>query len=171
MLGLTASVILRGASGGIEKATRILIPLLFVLLVVVCIRSLTLPNAMEGLKFLFMPDFSRIDGSVVLMAMGLAFFKMSIGFGCMITYGSYFRSDTHVPFLAVRVMVCDLLVSILAGIAVFPAVFSFGFDGRDKPAVPDHPRRVRVHARRAAFHHVVFCPVRRSFNGRDAVPA
>lgn len=84
-----------------------LIPLLFILLVVVCIRSLTLPNAMEGLKFLFMPDFSRIDGSVVLMAMGLAFFKMSIGFGCMITYGSYFRSDTHVPFLAVRVMVCD----------------------------------------------------------------
>lgn len=83
---------------------------------------------MEGLKFLFMPDFSRIDGSVVLMAMGLAFFKMSIGFGCMITYGSYFRSDTHVPFLAVRVMVCDLLVSILAGIAVFPAVFSFGFE-------------------------------------------
>ena len=124
VLGLTASVILRGASGGIEKATRILIPLLFVLLVVVCIRSLTLPNAMEGLKFLFMPDFSRIDGSVVLMAMGLAFFKMSIGFGCMITYGSYFRSDTHVPFLAVRVMVCDLLVSILAGIAVFPAVFA-----------------------------------------------
>ena len=128
VLGLTASVILRGASGGIEKATRILIPLLFILLVVVCIRSLTLPNAMEGLKFLFMPDFSRIDGSVVLMAMGLAFFKMSIGFGCMITYGSYFRSDTHVPFLAVRVMVCDLLVSILAGIAVFPAVFSFGFE-------------------------------------------
>ena len=97
VLGLTASVILRGASGGIEKATRILIPLLFILL-------------------------------VVLMAMGLAFFKMSIGFGCMITYGSYFRSDTHVPFLAVRVMVCDLLVSILAGIAVFPAVFSFGFE-------------------------------------------
>ena len=128
VLGLTASVILRGASGGIEKATRILIPLLFILLVVVCIRSLTLPNAMEGLKFLFMPDFSRIDGSVVLMAMGLAFFKMSIGFGCMITYGSYFRSDTHVPFLAVRVMVCDLLVSLLAGVAVFPAVFSFGFE-------------------------------------------
>lgn len=75
MLGLTASVILRGASGGIEKATRILIPLLFILLVVVCIRSLTLPNAMEGLKFLFMPDFSRIDGSVVLMAMGLAFLQ------------------------------------------------------------------------------------------------
>lgn len=128
VLVLTASIILRGASKGIEKATRILIPLLFVLLVVVCVRSLTLPNAMEGLRFLFMPDFSRINGSVILMAMGLAFFKMSLGFGCMITYGSYFRSDTHVPFLATRVMLCDLLVSILAGIAVFPAVFSFGFE-------------------------------------------
>lgn len=128
VLGVTGAIILRGASGGIEKATRILIPLLFLLLLVVCVRSLTLPNASEGLRFLFMPDFSRIDGSVVLMAMGLAFFKMSIGFGCMITYGSYFRADTHVPLLATRVMVCDLLVSLLAGIAVFPAVFSFGFE-------------------------------------------
>lgn len=128
VLGVTGAIILRGASGGIEKATRVLIPLLFVLLLVVCVRSLTLPNAGEGLRFLFMPDFSRIDGSVVLMAMGLAFFKMSIGFGCMITYGSYFRADTHVPLLATRVMVCDLLVSLLAGIAIFPAVFSFGFE-------------------------------------------
>lgn len=128
VLGVTGAIILRGASGGIEKATRVLIPLLFLLLLVVCVRSLTLPNAGEGLRFLFMPDFSRIDGSVVLMAMGLAFFKMSIGFGCMITYGSYFRADTHVPLLATRVMVCDLLVSLLAGIAVFPAVFSFGFE-------------------------------------------
>lgn len=75
-----------------------------------------------------MPDFSRIDSSVILMALGLSFFKMSIGFGCMITYGSYFRADTNVPMLATRVMFCDLLVSILAGIAVFPAVFSFGFE-------------------------------------------
>lgn len=128
VLGVTASVILKGASAGIERATRILIPMLFLLLVVVCIRSLTLPNAVEGLRFLFMPDFSRIDGSVILMAMGLSFFKMSVGFGCMITYGSYYRSDIHVPFLATRVMLCDLLVSILAGIAIFPAVFSFGFE-------------------------------------------
>ena len=127
VLGGTAAIIMRGASAGIEKVTRVLIPLLFVLLVVVCIRSLTLPNAMQGLKFLFMPDFSRIDGSVVLMAMGLSFFKMSVGFGCMITYGSYFQESTQVPMLAARVMVCDLLVSLLAGVAIFPAVFSFGF--------------------------------------------
>ncbi len=128
VLGITAAIIMRGASAGIEKATRILIPLLFLLLIVVCIRSLTLPNAVEGLRFLFMPDFSRIDSSVVLMALGLSFFKMSIGFGCMITYGSYFQPDTNIPLLATRVMLCDLLVSILAGIAVFPAVFSFGFE-------------------------------------------
>ena len=128
VLGLAAIIIMRGASAGIEKATRILIPLLFLLLVVVCIRSLTLPNAVEGLRFLFMPDFSRIDSSVILMALGLSFFKMSIGFGCMITYGSYFQDDTNIPLLATRVMLCDLLVSILAGIAVFPAVFSFGFE-------------------------------------------
>ena len=128
VLVITAAIIMRGASAGIEKATRILIPLLFLLLVVVCIRSLTLPNAVEGLRFLFMPDFSRIDSSVILMALGLSFFKMSIGFGCMITYGSYFQSDTNIPVLAIRVMLCDLLVSILAGIAVFPAVFSFGFE-------------------------------------------
>ncbi len=127
-LGLTGAIIMRGASGGIEKATRVLIPLLFALLLIVCARSLTLPGAAVGLRFLFMPDFSRIDASVILMAMGLAFFKMSIGFGCMITYGSYFREDVNVPLLAVRVMLCDLLVSLLAGIAVFPAVFSFGFE-------------------------------------------
>ncbi|MSS27023.1 sodium-dependent transporter [Desulfovibrio sp. PG-178-WT-4] len=128
VLGCIAAVIMRGASAGIERVTRVLIPLLFLLLVAVCIRSLTLPNAQAGLRFLFMPDFARIDGDVVLMAMGLSFFKMSIGFGCMITYGSYFQADTHVPALALRVMVCDLLVSLLAGVAVFPAVFSFGFE-------------------------------------------
>lgn len=128
MLGLTASVALCEASGGVEETARILIPLLLILLVVVCIRSLTLPNAMKGLKFLFMPDSSRIDGSVVLMVMGLALFKMSIGSGCMITYGSYFRSDTHVPSLAARVMICDLLVPILAGIVVLPTVFSLSFE-------------------------------------------
>lgn len=128
VLGCIAAVIMRGASAGIERVTRVLIPLLFLLLVAVCIRSLTLPNAQAGLRFLFMPDFARIDGNVVLMAMGLSFFKMSIGFGCMITYGSYFQADTHVPALALRVMVCDLLVSLLAGVAVFPAVFSFGFE-------------------------------------------
>ena len=94
VLGLTASVILRGRPAAL-KSHPILIPLLFILLVVVCIRSLTLPNAMEGLKFLFMPDFSRIDGSVVLMAMGLAFLQNVHRVRAHDHIRSYFRSDTH----------------------------------------------------------------------------
>lgn len=135
VLGLTSAVILRGASKGIEKVTRILMPLLFLLLVVVCVRSLTLPNAVEGLRFLFMPDFSGIDGQVVLMALGLAFFKLSVGMGIMFTYGSYFRDDVNIPFMVVRVMLLDLLVSVLAGVAIFPAVFSFGFEPTAGPSL------------------------------------
>lgn len=135
VLLVTASVILHGASKGIEKVTRILMPLLFVLLVAVCVRSLTLPNAMEGLRFLFMPDFSEIDGQVILMALGLAFFKLSAGMGIMFTYGSYFRDDVNIPFMAMRVMLLDLLVSVLAGVAIFPAVFAFGFEPTAGPSL------------------------------------
>ena len=135
VLGVVAAVILRGASKGIERVTRVLMPLLFLLLVVVCLRSLTLPNAGEGLRFLFMPDFSRVDGSVILMALGLAFFKLSIGMGIMFTYGSYFRDEVNIPFMATRVMLLDLLVSVLAGVAIFPAVFSFGFEPTAGPSL------------------------------------
>ena len=135
VLAVVASVILRGASKGIERVTRVLMPLLFLLLVVVCVRSLTLPNAGEGLRFLFMPDFARVDGAVVLMALGLAFFKLSIGMGIMYTYGSYFRDDVNIPFMATRVMLLDLLVSVLAGVAIFPAVFSFGFEPTAGPSL------------------------------------
>lgn len=132
---IIASIILRGASRGIERVMRILMPVLFLLLLMVCIRSLTLPNAMEGLRFLFMPDFSRIDGTVILMALGLSFFKLSIGMGVMLTYGSYFRSDVNVPVMALRVVLLDLLISLLAGIAIFPAVFAFGFEPTAGPSL------------------------------------
>lgn len=135
VLGVTASVIIRGASAGIERVTRLLMPVLFLLLVVLCLRSLTLPGAAEGLRFLFLPQWDRINGSVVLMAMGLAFFKMSVGMGCMLTYGSYFRRDMNIPLTGTRVMFCDLLVSLLAGVAIFPAVFSFGFEPTEGPAL------------------------------------
>lgn len=132
---LVAAIILRGASKGIEKATSILMPVLFILLIIICIRSVTLPNAIEGLRFLFMPDFSKINGLVILLAMGLAFFKLSIGMGVMLTYGSYFRDDVNIPFMATRVMILDLIVSLLAGIAIFPAVFSFGFEPSSGPGL------------------------------------
>jgi NSS family neurotransmitter:Na+ symporter len=128
VLIVTCGIIMLGVSKGIEATTKRLMPILFLLLVVVGIRSLTLPGASEGLVFLFNPDFSKITGATILTAMGLAFFKLSIGMGCMLTYGSYFREDQDIPVTATRVVFADLAVSMLAGIAIFPAVFAFGFE-------------------------------------------
>lgn len=127
VLALTGSIIMLGVSKGIEAVARKLMPLLFGLLLILCVRSLTLPGATEGLKFLFSPDFAKITPEVILTALGLAFFKLSIGMGCMLTYGSYFRPEQNIPVTTTRVMFADLSVSLLAGIAIFPAVFAFGF--------------------------------------------
>ena len=127
ILALVTVVIISGVSKGIEAVTKRLMPLLFVLLIVICIRSLMLGSAAEGLAFLFKPDWSSITLGAVITALGLAFFKLSIGMGTMLTYGSYFRADQNIPVTALRVMLADLGVSLLAGIAIFPAVFAFGF--------------------------------------------
>jgi neurotransmitter:Na+ symporter, NSS family len=127
VLALVGFIIVLGVSKGIERTTQRLMPVLFLILVIICVRSLTLPGAAQGLAFLFRPDFSKITAAILLSAMGLAFFKLSIGMGTMITYGSYFREDQNIPGTAVRVMLADLLVSLLAGMAIFPAVFAFGF--------------------------------------------
>ena len=135
VLCITGSIIMMGVSKGIEAVTRKLMPLLFILLLVLCARSLTLPGAAQGLTFLFSPDFSKISGAVVLTALGLAFFKLSIGMGTMLTYGSYFRDDQNIPVTTTRVMLADLTVSLLAGIAIFPAVFAFGFAPEAGPSL------------------------------------
>jgi NSS family neurotransmitter:Na+ symporter len=135
VLALMGGILLMGVSRGIEAVTKRLMPLLFILLLVIGVRSLTLPGASEGLHFLFSPDFSKVTAGVVLTAMGLAFFKLSIGMGCMMTYGSYFRDDQHLPLTTVRVMCADLFVSMLAGIAIFPAVFAFGFEPSAGPSL------------------------------------
>ena len=135
VLALMGGILLMGVSKGIEAVTKRLMPVLFILLLVIGIRSLTLPGASEGLHFLFSPDFSKVTAGVVLTAMGLAFFKLSIGMGCMMTYGSYFRDDQHIPLTTVRVMCADLFVSMLAGIAIFPAVFAFGFEPTAGPSL------------------------------------
>ena len=127
VLGITGGIIMLGVAKGIEAVTRRLMPLLFLLLLILCARSLTLPGASEGLAFLFSPDFSKITPAVLLTALGLAFFKLSIGMGTMLTYGSYFRPDQNIPATTARVMLADLSVSLLAGMAIFPAVFAFGF--------------------------------------------
>ena len=117
ILALVTVVIISGVSKGIEAVTKRLMPLLFVLLIVIGIRSLMLGSAAEGLAFLFKPDWSHISAGVFITALGLAFFKLSIGMGTMLTYGSYFRADQNIPGTALRVMLADLSVSLLAGIA------------------------------------------------------
>jgi neurotransmitter:Na+ symporter, NSS family len=120
-------ILLMGVTKGIEAMTKKLMPLLFLLLLLLCGVSLSLDKAADGLAFLFKPEFSKISASVALTALGLAFFKLSIGMGTMMTYGSYFRDNQNIPLTAFRVMSADLCVSLLAGIAIFPAVFTFGF--------------------------------------------
>ncbi len=135
VLIMIALIAIMGVSKGIERTTKRLMPILFVLLIIVCVRSLTLDGAGEGLDFLLEPDFSKLTGEVVLVAMGLAFFKLSIGMGTMITYGSYFREDQNIPTTAAKVMLADLTISLLAGIAIFPAVFAFGFNADAGPSL------------------------------------
>lgn len=122
---LTHIVIVSGVKKGIEGASKVMMPMLFLMLVILCIRSVTLPGAARGLEFLFNPDFSKITSSVTLSAMGQAFFSLSIGMGCLITYSSYFSKKTNIQTTAIQVTLLDTLVAVLAGVMIFPAVFSF----------------------------------------------
>ncbi len=125
---LTASVVMAGVKNGIEKYTKILMPVLLVIILILIVRSVTLPGAGAGLNFLFKPDFSKINGSVILSALGQAFFSLSLGMGTMITYGSYIRKNDNLGVTAVQVSVADTVIAVLAGIAIFPAVFAFGIN-------------------------------------------
>lgn len=128
-------ILIKGVEKGIERVTKTLIPLLFILIIVCGVRSLTLPGAYEGLSFLFKVEFSKITPGVVLSAMGLAFFKLSLGMGAMTTYGSYFTEDTNLFTTSAKVAIADTIVSLLAGIAIFPAVFSFGMKPEAGPGL------------------------------------
>ena len=125
-LALTAIVVARGVKDGIERWSKILMPLLLVIMVILCVKSLSLNGAAEGIKFLFKPDFSKITGSVLLSALGQSFFSLSIGMGALITYGSYIARTDNMVSSAVSVVLADTFVAIMAGIIIFPAAFSFG---------------------------------------------
>ena len=123
---LTAFIIFKGIKDGVEKYTKILMPALFVILIILCIKSLTLEGSSEGLKFLFKPDLSKIDSKIILSALGQAFFSLSVGMGCLITYGSYVDKKDNLKTTTLSVCLTDTLVAILSGIIIFPAAFSFG---------------------------------------------
>jgi NSS family neurotransmitter:Na+ symporter len=120
---------------GIEKYCKFLMPALFLILFVLIARSVTLEGAAKGLDFYLRPDFSKITGTSIATALGQAFFSLSLGMGCMITYGSYVDKQTTLPSSAVQVCVIDTLVAFLAGLVIFPAVFAFGVDAGAGPGL------------------------------------
>lgn len=134
-MGLTALIVIRGISGGIEKASKFLMPALFGLLVLVVLRSVTLDGAMEGIRYFIQPDFSKITIKVVIAALGQVFFSLSLGMGIMVTYGSYLNKEEDLEKDAFLIPSLDSLVAILAGFAILPAVFAFGFQPGQGPGL------------------------------------
>ena len=132
---MTHFIIVKGVERGIEKSSKIMMPMLFLLLIVLAVCSVSLPGAGAGIEFLLKPDFSKVDGNVLLGAMGQAFFSLSLGMGCLCTYASYFRNDTNLPKTALNVGWIDTMVAILAGFIIFPAAFSVGIQPDAGPSL------------------------------------
>ena len=123
---VTHFVIIRGVRGGIEKASKTLMPSLFILLLVIVVAACMLPGASKGVEFLFRPDFSKVTGRSLLDALGQSFYSLSIGMGCICTYASYFSRKTNLTKSAMQISIIDCMVAILAGLMIFPAAFSVG---------------------------------------------
>jgi len=123
---MTHYIVVRGIEKGIEKYSKIMMPALFIIVIMLMVCSLSLPNAQKGLVFLLKPDFSKITGDTFLSAMGQAFFSLSLGMGCLCTYASYFNKKTNLGKTAISVATIDTIVAILAGFIIFPAAFSVG---------------------------------------------
>lgn len=132
---LTSLIVVAGIEKGIERYNKILMPVLLVILLILDVRAVTLPGATEGLEFLFKPDFSKINGETFLKALGQAFFSLSLGMGTIITYGSYIRKEENLVSSAAWVSFSDSFVAILAGIAIFPAVFAFQIEPNAGPGL------------------------------------
>ncbi len=135
ILGLTYLIIEHGVRNGIERASKLMMPTLFLLLLVIVVASCMLPNAGKGVKFLFYPDFTKINGNVFLAALGQSFYSLSIAMGCLCTYASYFSKQTNLTNSAVQIGVLDSLVAILAGLMIFPAAFSVGINPDSGPSL------------------------------------
>jgi NSS family neurotransmitter:Na+ symporter len=135
ILGITYLIIEHGVRDGIERASKMMMPTLFLLLLVIVAASCMLPNANKGIEFLFYPDFSKINSDVFLAALGQSFYSMSIAMGCLCTYASYFSKQTNLTKSAVEIGVIDSLVAILAGLMIFPAAFSVGVSPDSGPSL------------------------------------
>lgn len=134
-LAMTVFIVQSGIRGGIERASRWIMPLLFLSFIVLAIRSLTLDGAMEGVRFLFIPDWSFLNGKTFLIALGQAFFSLSVGVTAMMTYASYLSKEEKLGQSALNVSILNIGISILAGLVIFPAVFALGHSPEEGPGL------------------------------------
>jgi len=134
-MALTAIIVLKGVQKGIEAASKIMMPALFSILILLIIYSLTLPNAYKGISFYLLPDFSKINFQTIYSAMGQAFFSLSLGMGALITYGSYVGKNQNILTSAATITVMDMSVAFLSGLLIFPLVFSQGQSPEEGPAL------------------------------------
>ncbi len=131
MIAINIGVLLGGVQKGIERLSNVMMPMLFIILVAMCVLSLSLPGAADGVAYFLNPDFSKIDASVVVNALGQAFFSLSLGMGILVTYASYYPADTKLGKTAITVALLSVGVAILMGLVIFPAVKSFGLDNEN----------------------------------------
>lgn len=134
-LVITLLIVLKGISGGIEKASKIMMPALFIIMIVIGFRSVTLEGAQEGLRFLFEADFNQVTMNTIVNALGQVFFSLSIGMGVMITYGSYLDKSSDLAQAGMSIPLLDTIVALLAGLATIPAVFAMGFEPSAGPGL------------------------------------
>ena len=134
-LAVTMMIVMVGLKGGIEKFSKIMMPVLFFMVLAIAIYSLTLPGASAGLDYLFNPDFSKITGKACAAALGQAFFSLSLGFGTIMTYASYVSKQENIMFQSAATAVSDLIFALIAGVAIMPAVFAFGLNPQSGPGL------------------------------------
>ena len=132
---LSLAILFGGIKDGIEKYTKILMPGLVGIIALLVIRAITLPGAGEGIQFLLKPDFSELSMKAVLDALGHSFFSLSVGMGTMLTYGSYISKKENLTSVTFSIAAADTMIALLAGLAIFPAVFAFGIDPTAGPGL------------------------------------
>ena len=132
---ITAFVVAQGIQNGLERASKIMMPLLFILFIFIIIRSLTLPDAFEGVKYFLTPDFSELNAKGIMFALGQSFFALSVGITQMITYSSYLKGDENLTQSASYIVLMNIAVSVMVGLAIFPAIASFNMESVEGPGL------------------------------------
>ncbi|HOO71335.1 MAG TPA: sodium-dependent transporter [Spirochaetota bacterium] len=131
-------IVIRGIKNGIEKWSKVLMPLLFIIIIVLIVRGLSMDGAIDGVAFFLKPDFSKINTDSVLSALGQSFFSLSLGMGAIITYGSYLSREDKILHSAIYIVILDTVIAIMAGLAIFPAVFAMGLNPNSGPGLIYH---------------------------------